>query len=742
MNVTRRDFLKVLGTGAAASVTGCSAPLPDKLIPLVIPAEEVIPGEATWYATVCRECPAGCGMLVRTREGRAVKVEGNPDHPVNRGRLCARGQAAVQGLYNPDRIRQPLRRSGTGTLEPVSWEEAEQLLAGHVARLQAEGRPGRVAVVAPLVTGSLAQLIETWSQAVGGRPPLFVEPLAAHALRAANRLSFGLDAIPSYQIETLELLVSFSTDFLETWLSPVELARQFAAMRAPRAGRMGRFVYLGPRLSMTATNADEWLPLRPGTEGLAALGMVHLILSEGLGAGVPAEEAGRLRQLVAAYTPEAVERRTGLPARDLTRLARSLAQARPGLALGGGTVGTTRSATTTQVAVNLLNYVAGHVGRAIQFGPTSALGRAATYQELLGLVQAMARGEIDLLLLAGVNPLFSLPPAAGFQQALAKVPFVISTASFPDETAAHAHLVLPESTPLESWGDHTPWDGVHGLMQPATTPLYQTKPLGDVLLSVARRVGGALAARLPWATFYDSLRDRWRELQRRLAPATPFETFWAEALRRGGVWEAIPPKRVRLSPAVFRTTFVEPALSGSQDDPFVLLVYPSIFRYDGRGANRPWLQELPDPVTGMTWESWVEVNPQDARRLGITQGDLVALRSPHGQVELPAYLYAGVQPGVVAVPLGQGHTRYGRYAQGRGANPLALLPAEPEAPSGALPWLATRVRLTRTGRRHRGPAVAGDPGPAHPDRPEAPPGDRGRERAAGGAGDRPGHFAR
>jgi molybdopterin-containing oxidoreductase family iron-sulfur binding subunit len=281
MKVNRRDFFKIMGIGGGtAAMVGCSAQPPETLIPYVVPPEEIIPGEATWYATVCRECPAGCGMLVKTMEGRAIKTEGNPDHPVNRGRLCARGQASLQGLYNPDRIRQPLRKGRDGTWRPISWEEGEGLLAGRLAELKGQG--DQIACVTPLVTGSLDHLVETWLQALGGGRRIRYEAVSYASLLEANRDVFGISAIPFYNLEQAELILSFGADFLETWLSPVEYARQFAAMRTYRQGSMGRFAYIGPRLSLTAANADEWIAIRPGTEVFVALGMIQAIIAEGL----------------------------------------------------------------------------------------------------------------------------------------------------------------------------------------------------------------------------------------------------------------------------------------------------------------------------------------------------------------------------------------------------------------------------------------------------------------------------
>ncbi|MGE5304269.1 MAG: molybdopterin-dependent oxidoreductase [Alphaproteobacteria bacterium] len=693
MEIKRRDFLKLLGVGGAtAAISGCSPNTPEKLIPYLIPAEEIVPGQGTWYATVCRECPAGCGMLAKTIEGRAVKVEGNPKHPVNQGRLCARGQASVQGLYNPDRITQPLKKGTDRSLQPISWKEAEGLLADQLSKLA--GQANRIAFVTSLCTGSLDRLIDAWLKAVGSGSHLRYEAISYEPLREANRLAFGAAEIPYYDIEQSRMIFSFGADFLETWLSPVEFARQFAAARQYREGRMSRFVYIGPRLSLTGANSDEWVAVQPGTEVFLALSMAQVILAENLASGPTQAEFEAMRSLLARFAPESVAAKVAVSGDRIRVLARAFAREKPSLALANGN---SSNGTDTCVAVNLLNYVAGNVGSTVQFGHNASAGSLSPYADARKLIEEIEAGEISVLLLAGVNPLFTLPEAQRFQEALKKVPLVVSFSSFPDETAEASHLILPDNTFLESWGDYEPLEGVRGLQQPVMMPLYDTKSMGDVLLSVAGQMG--LKKSLPWENYYDYLRDQWQKVYQDLKPAGDFETFWTQALRDGGVFKPAQTRTVRLNPAALQRSFEPPVFAGNNDG-LTLLPYPTTNFYDGRMANRPWLQELPDQLTEIVWDNWAEINPKDADRLGVKEADLVALDSPSGRVQLPAHITGGVRVGSVAVPVGQGHTALGRYAAGRGANPIPLLGKEPDAVSGGLVWVGTRVTITRTGQTH------------------------------------------
>src|SRR3990167_7275710 len=707
MNFNRRDFLKVLGVAGAATLAGCASEAPEKLIPYLIPHEEINPGEAVWYASTCRECPAGCGLLVKTREGRAIKVEGNPDHPVNRGRLCARGQASLQGLYNPDRIQQPLRRDASGKFEAISWEDAEKFLAEALDAVRGRGLGQQIGFISPLLTASLDRLIADWLKSLGSERLIRYEPFSYEALRAAHRICFNRDAVPVYDLSEAKFLLSFGADFLESWLSPVRLARGFATMRRPVDGKMGRFTYVGPRFSLTAANADEWISPKPGSELFLALGLIHLILQKGLAASLPEGELAEIRSFVKPYDPKTVAGRTELPEEKIVQLARGFSTQRPSLALGGGVASGSRNATATAGAISLLNYVTGNVGKTVRFGPTSNVAQLSSYRDLLSLTQTMAQGGIQALFLYDVNPLFTLPRSAGFANALKKVPLVVAVSSFMDETTAEAHLVLPHHTTLESWGDYLPQEGVRSLMQPAMRPLFNTKDLGDFLVSVAKKMGEQVAGRFPWGNFYDYLRDQWKEIHRRVDPKKEFDSFWEDSLQRGGIWQDAPQEAIRLNPKAIANLKSQISEAKFDGDGLYLSLYPSLSHFDGRGANKPWLQELPDPMTSVVWDNWLEIHEETAKRLQIREGDVVSLSSPHGKVEIAAHLTRGVRPDVVAIPIGQGHTNFGRYGSGLGANPVDLLPFDAEPQSGAFVWFSVKLKVVKTGKRHTLASVAG-----------------------------------
>ena len=692
--IKRRDFLRVLGvSGAGAGLVGCSTDQVERLLPYVTPPEEITPGVATWYSTACGECPAGCGVWVKTREGRAIKLEGNPTHPVSGGALCSRGHSSLQAVYNPDRLEHPMRRSGDG-FEPISWEEAEQMLADGI-----RGAGSDVRLLTGRTGPSMTRLQDDLVSALGGRRVEY-EALDHAALREAARMAFGTAQVPTFDFEAAGVVFSFGADFLETWLSPVEHARGFARMSGVDAEhRKGRAVFVGPRLSLTGQNADEWVPVPAGAEAVVALGMAHVIAREEGGS------AGPYAELLQAYGPEAVARTAGVETDKLREMARRFVQEGPGLAVGPGAAAQGRNATATSLAVLVLNAVAGTVGVTVHPGREHRSAPAAGYGGLAGLIREMEAGQIRAVILHGTNPAYTLPEGSGFQGALEQVDFKVAVTSQIDETAELADLVLPSRHFLESWGDANPRPGLWSVQQPVmrAVPHFDSKDAGDIFLALARRLDVELGAE----TFHDYVRNRWMDLHARAgSPDGNFGAFWRRVLRDGLV--EIPedaPVTPSLRAPDRALTFDPPALDG---EGLALVVYPSSRFLDGRGANRPWLQELPDPVSKIGWHSWVEMHPDTGRERGIRRGDIVRLRTSHGEVEVPVWLYPGIRPDTVAVAMGAGHENYGRYADGKGVNVMDLLDAQVEQPSGSLVLLGTRVSVESTGRRRRLATIEGE----------------------------------
>lgn len=691
-SVSRRDFLKILGTTAAAGAAGCADSKRENILPFVRGSREVIPGVAVWYSSTCSECTAGCGIRVRTREGRAVKIEGNPENPVNSGGLCALGQAALQALYDPDRIRQPLERSaggnGASAFRPISWEEAYRRVAEKL-----KTSAGRRAILTGESSGALAELLNEWCKKFSVDHVIY-DPMQPVALAKASELVFGVDGIPQYHFERAKVILSFGADFLETWVSPCGYSRDWAQGR--RSGHPARFIHVEPRLSLTAANADVWLAPEPGTEALLALALLKLVMEQGRGQALAADVRNGLSELVKNVSVSETARSCSLPEERILEVARVLTEAGRSLIVAGGVPASSTDPLGLFVLSALLNLVLGNVGDTVTL---NALQKPATsFGQLRKLVEEMAGGGIDLLMIHGTNPAFSLPGGLMFEKAREKAGLVVSFSSHLDETAMLADLILPSHTGLEDWGDSRRVPGVFSLRQPSMTPVFDTRGFGDSLLNLAARADDK-AESFGAADFAQYLRNSWMKLASMLGAgkAAGFEEFWKGCLERGGYFApdvAAAPK-VKVSPQAFQVSVrsAEYLARGPQQNRLVLFPYFSVRLFDGRAANLPWLQELPDPVTKIVWENWAEIHPETAAKLDLEQGDLVSLKADWADVVLPVFITTHVHRGIVAVPLGQGHSAYGRFASKAGTgNVYSLLPGKT---GDHLALLSTQVLVSR-----------------------------------------------
>ncbi|MBI3297206.1 MAG: 4Fe-4S dicluster domain-containing protein [Elusimicrobia bacterium] len=641
--IKRREFLELLGAAFAAA--GCSPRRPkEAVVPALALAEGSLPGRADWYASTCGACTAACGALVKVRDGRPIKLEGNPDHPFSRGGLCARGQASVLDLYDSRRLRGP--RKGDA---PAAWGELD---AAVMDALRAAGRSGKAV---RLLTGTPAGPAERAAAAAftarhGARHVVY-DPVSRSAVLEAHALTHGRRALPRYHFAQARVIVSIAADFLGSWVSPVEFTRDWAANRRPAdewdlMSWHGQFEAM---MSLTGANADLRVPLKPSEERGAAA----------LLAGLVADRVG--------WTGPRAARGDAPPrAAKALRDAADLLAAAKGRAL----VVSGSSDVAVQVLVNWTNHMLAAYGATLELARPSfqAEGDDAS---LPRLVSELERGEVAVLVVHGVNPAYDNPHAEAFRAAARKAGLVVTLSGLPDETSALAHWSAPDHHALESWGDAEPGLGVRSLRQPAVAPLYDTRAAAETLLAWSGRPASA----------YDHVRALWRsEVFARQKAAADFEAFWSEALRRGAVTSP-EPGRGEGSFDAGALTRLSPEPAAPEAAAFEPVPYASTMLYDGRQAGNPWLQELPDPVTKACWGNWASLAPEDAARLGVIEGRLVRLRAGALSAVLPAHVQPGQAPGSVVAALGYGRPAAGPVA----ANyPLEkLLPIEREAGGGA-----------------------------------------------------------
>ncbi len=791
MKVDRRRFLGFSIGAAAGTAAGVPA---SRTISEVIAGLEpaVFPpgGPEDTVLSICRMCCGGCGVRVRRVGSRAVKLDGNPLHPVNRGGLCPRGQAALQGLYHPDRVPGPLRRVGPkGSMESferATWDEALDEIAARLTDLRAAGRPESVVLLHDGEETLGTRMAQRFLAAFGSPNDVAVHR-GEEAAAVALELTQGVRAVPAFDVRSTEYVLSFGGALLEAWSSPVYMSQAYGDFRQGHAGRRGKLVQAESRLSITAGAADEWLAVRPGTEGVLALGIAQVVIAEGLydRSFVFQRTSGfdELRSLLERdYRLEPVSAMTGVPVNVILRVAREFATARAGLAVGPRRGPLLPGRLFDHLAAGVLNALVGGpdapggvlVPEEVPLAawpqlpddPVAAAGRRrprldaagtdnaphlrSDPEQLAEAVLASSPYAVEAAIVLGADPAFTSAAPERLSAALEKIPFVVSFASLADDTALYADWILPEAHFLESWQLSTTPPGVPyplvSLGQPAVESLHDVRPAVEILLDLARRVGGEVAAAFPWPDLQGLIRqevDSLFQARRGAIMGTAFDEAWVRMMERSGWWApgyrtaAELWQRMKESggwwdpfydhgdwPRVLRTA------SGKLELPTALLVrlakersaaggavssasvapearsattaaaaalplvlFEPLPVAGGRGAELPFLQEILDPGHQIHWESWVEIHPDTAARLGIGDRDLLRVASAAGSIEARARVTSRVVADVAAMPVGLGKRAGGRWARGRGANPLRLLAAERDAGSALPDFGATRVEL-------------------------------------------------
>ena len=731
MGVTRRQLLRFSGMGMLGAVIFAGCRIPDREFiaesPVLIP-EDLVEGQDAYFATLARPSTGVESVLVRVMQGRAKKVEGNPDYPMSQGKHSAQAEASLQELYHPDRIATPLKRvgeRGTGQFVSISWEEAMDELQ---ARLnEYAGNPGSVAMITEPLRGALGTVASQFSSNYGATQLAF-EAVDQTVVRSVFKEMFNQDRLPIADVKNAHYVLSFGADFLSSWHAPLHYNWQYGEFRGTDSGERGTLVQIEPRFSMTAANADTWVPNNPGTEGVLALAIADVIVTEGLGNAAAMATLGPVISTHAQPLATAAEV-TGVSQARIVELARDFAGHQPGVAIGGGLAAAQTNGLFNMTAVYLLNALVDNVGKkgGLLFNPESPLNDAPKsaaasplieFQRLADRMRTDIPNGVNAVLVHGADPVYGLPGGLQFGRAMKEnVQFIASFSNFMDETTALADLVLPDHVSMEGWGDDVsePGPGYESiaLQQPVVMPFVDVRSFGDVLLATAEGLGGGMTRGLPWDTMKDVIRANAEELFKlnrgSIQQYPSFEEFWVGVLQRGGWWDTKATSKDSTSAKIDKIPGnAVPSFSGSSAEyPYHLLPFMSHSMGDGSDAHLPWLQATPDPITTAVWSTWVELNPNTAKDLDVREGDILTVTSPKGSIEAQVYVNPAAPPSVVSIPMGQGHSFMGRYAEGIGSNVMSILDAVSDADTGALAWGATRVKLTLTGRRSRVPKFEG-----------------------------------
>ncbi len=681
---SRRDFLKLAGFALAGSALGgCERAKERYALPRLVQSEESVPGRSYEYASVCGGCSAGCGLLVKTRDGRPVKLEGNPEHPLSRGGLCAAGQASLLGLYDSQRLRQPQREG-----KPADWADMDAAIRAQLDALRKQGKAVRFltgSVISPTTRALLGRFLGTFAD---GRH-IVLDTRSGSAILDAHARTHGVRVLPHYEFDRAKVIVAFDADFLGTWLSPVEFTAAYRPGRRPEGTppRMSYHVQFESRLSLTGSKADERFAVAPGEVGLI---LSHLAVRLAAKAGTPLKERLDEPPVSAAF---------------LDHLADSLWQHRQRSLVVCG-----RQDVDLQVLCNFLNHLLGNYGATLDVARPSyqVQGNDGDVRDLL---RELREGKVGGLFVYQCNPVHDLPGGEALADALRRVPLLVACAERPDETARLARFLCPVPHYLESWGDAEPVNGVVSLLQPAIAPQGNTRSL---LESLGAWTDAPKGGKLPNA--YDVLRAAWeKEVFPRHTGGGTFAAFWDRTLHDGAA--RVTPRPVKVQDFKRDAVRLVPHASRPAEGTFSVVLYAKVGMPDAGHAYNPWLHELPDPISKVTWDNYACLSPAAAARLEVKDGDVVRLEMPGDGgkarvLELPAFVQPGQHDGVVAVALGYGSRLSERFADvgppwlearptvgddgrvGRNAAPLMAWAG------GSLRRERDGVHLVKTGRHH------------------------------------------
>jgi molybdopterin-containing oxidoreductase family iron-sulfur binding subunit len=674
-SVSRRDFLRLAGFAfAGATLAGCQRAPVQYAVPQLTSADELVPGRSYDYASTCGGCSAGCGLFIKNRDGRPIKLEGNPEHPLSRGGLCAAGQAALLGLYDEKRLHHPLKGG-----QPVEWQHLDQELTERLDAIRQQKGAVRF-LTGPGVGPATRTLLRRFLDTFGNARHVVHDPRSCSAILEAHARTHGARMLPHYHLDKAKAIVSFDADFLGTWISPVEFtsAYQLGRRLEGPADDLSYHVQFEPLLTLTGTKADERRPVAPGELGAV---MNHL--------------SARLSKKAMLPFPDNLLGEPPVSAGFLDHLADYLWQIRQNrqhsLILCGS------QDVELQVQTNFLNNLLGNYGTTVDVSHPS-YQREDNDQELETLLQELHEGKIAALFVHGSNPVHDLPGGDRIAEDLKRVSLLVSLAPRWDETARLAYFVCPDHHSLESWGDAEPVNGVVSLVQPSINPLGNTR---SVMESLAAWMGKPRSA-------YDLLREHWEnKVFPRNTRKESFVEFWDRTLHDG--FATVKPRPIKIEDSKKDAVRSAPGVNPLPEETYSLVLYSKVGTPDSSHAYNAWLHELPDPISKVTWDNYACVSPAAAAKLGLADGDMVRLeaaegRDPSSALELPVLVQAGQHDRVVGVALGYGSLLSERFAN---IGPQWLQARPTVGPNGLvgtnaapmLQWAERTLRFSRDGVR-------------------------------------------
>jgi len=670
-----------MGLGSAAATIGCSTDkFTEKWNPWVKPVPGMIPRKPWHYPTTTRECGVN-GLWVKTLGGRAVKADGNPNHPLTKGKLGARQQAVLQGLYHQDRVKKPMLDG-----KEISWEEAHNVLVEKLSK----AKGGGVSALTGPVWGINRDIWAAFVAAHGSGKHVQFDIFTKNAQREASERVFGRREVPFFSLKGTDCIVSFGAAFLETWGDPISQQRDYADFKSDFEHR-GKHFQFEPKRTMTGANADRWGAVRPGSETLLALAMLQALVNDSN--HLSEEEKALVGQLTASVNREDALSQSGLSAKKFDAALDALKHAHHGVVLPAADLSLGNDAQFHHVAVLLLNKALGAIGKQVNFDAGNPGDQQITHRATLDLLQDLQAGKVDLLVLEDANPVYSLPASFNVAESIKKAGFVVAFAEIMNETVAAANLVIPAAHDLESWGEVMPVQGVHMLIQPVMTARWELVQAEDVLLE---QIEAATPGTFKATRVQDLVKAKWLETY--ATDSLDKEKAWRDFLKAGGKFELkTEGETLAISANLtgdFFNGFKPTVVSGK-----ALMVIESTRFGDGYTANRDWLQELPDTMTGVVWDSWLEVSRETAKKEGWSIGQVVKVAANGHEVECPVMITDTIATDVFCLETGQGHANYGKVYN-RGVNAFGFFGKQAQA-WGDLSMGPMAAKATVTAKTHR-----------------------------------------
>ena len=681
--VNRRDFLKLFSAAAVASSAACVRRPLEKAVPYVNqPVDQGI-GLPTYFASTCGECASGCGITVKTLSGLAVKIEGNPEHPLSQGSTCAAGQSSLQALFHPDRRTAPGFRNGD-RISTYAWDDMYEVLGQRIA-----GK--KVAVFTNGSTGSRNSFYGDVLKKMGGSDSdlyTYESNSLYEAITEAHQMVFGVELMPRPDMRLAKVIVGLGTDFLDVGTSPVFFAKNFANFHTVRGAEFGKFIQFETMMSQTGAKADERHVIPPSSEIVTALLLMKSLVEKNA-SGRAKDQAARILSANASIVSGGYDL-VGVTKDVFDHVAEELLKA-PSMVLAGNSA-FDQNATMLQVAAALINEMIGAYGKTlfIDRGWMRSPVRTGDIARFMSNAS-----KYDVVFFIDTNPVFSLPASFGFEQVLKSIPMVVSMQSTPNEMDEYAHVVLPTTHALESWGDEHPVAGFWSARQPVVRSVKDARQAEDIFLWLL----AAQKKNLPYQDYRAYLHDKWKSLMTLVdVKGVDFDTFVKAVLRRGfaGKLESRPAPSIRDVSGSFK-------VAASATGKGLRLLAPLDPRLgDGRGADKPILQEIGDGMTTIAWDSWVAMNPNTAAKMGFKRNDVLLVETSAGNVKVTLYPLPGLHADAVVINRGNGHAVGSGLIQGGvGVNPLVLCEKATDTTINVPVTSGQEVKISKTGQIYR-----------------------------------------